>query len=98
MNLSEIQESIENGDFSREENRELDISAFFVDKTPLEDEKTYIVATSDHLQRGHAYLSLAECELIKYHPDFLKDILETHATSIENRKKARKRRIKFPPQ
>ena len=71
------------------------ISEFFINGTSLKDNSVYTITTSDHLQRGHAYLNLAKCELVKYHPDFLKDQLEIYATSIENRKKARKRRYSF---
>ena len=71
------------------------IEEILLNNESLEDEKTYLVTTSDHLQRGHAYNSLADCELIKYHPDFLKDVLEKHALSSINRKLTRTKRIQF---
>lgn len=44
----------------------------------LEDEKIYKVATSDYLQRGTGYTSLANNKNEKYNPEYIRDVLREY--------------------
>ena len=54
------------------------IESISVDGQPLELERWYTVATSDYLQRGSGYRTLARNHNEKYRVEFLRDILELY--------------------
>lgn len=49
----------------------------------LEDEKTYKVATSDYLQRGTGYPSLANNQNERYNPEYTRDVLREYLNKRE---------------
>lgn len=49
----------------------------------LEDEKVYKVATSDYLQRGTGYPSLANNSNVKYNPEYTRDLLRKYLNKRE---------------
>lgn len=49
----------------------------------LEDEKTYRVATSDYLQRGTGYESLANNSKPKHNPEYTRDVLREYLNKKE---------------
>jgi 5'-nucleotidase len=54
------------------------IESISVDGQPLELERWYTVATSDYLQRGSGYRTLARNRNEKYRVEFLRDVLESY--------------------
>ncbi len=54
------------------------IKSISVDGQPLELERWYTVATSDYLQRGSGYRTLARNRNEKYRVEFLRDVLELY--------------------
>jgi len=50
---------------------------------PLDDEKWYSVASSDYLQRGSGYPSLANNRNVAYHPEEIKDVIREYAAQSE---------------
>ncbi|MDM5317146.1 5'-nucleotidase C-terminal domain-containing protein [Fictibacillus sp. b24] len=51
--------------------------------TPLEEEKWYTVATSDYLQRGSGYPSLANNKNEFYRPEEIKEVIKIYANKQE---------------
>lgn len=49
-----------------------------INNTLLDPQQWYSVGTSDYLQRGTGYTDLSNCKHVKYHPDWLRDILEKY--------------------
>lgn len=60
-----------------------DILAVRLKNGILEDEKIYKVATSDYLQRGTGYQSLADNSNIKYNPEYTRDVLREYLNKKE---------------
>jgi len=54
------------------------IESISVDGQPLELERWYVVATSDYLQRGSGYRTLARNRNEKYRAEFRRDVLESY--------------------
>lgn len=54
------------------------IESITVDGQPFETERWYTVATSDYLQRGSGYHTLARNRNEKYRVEFLRDVLESY--------------------
>jgi 2',3'-cyclic-nucleotide 2'-phosphodiesterase (5'-nucleotidase family) len=57
---------------------ELEIESITVGGKPLDSERWYTVATSDYLQRGSGYHTLAHNRNEKYRVEFLRDVLEEY--------------------
>ncbi|WP_456273548.1 bifunctional metallophosphatase/5'-nucleotidase [Bacillus sp. AK031] len=55
------------------------ITHISVGDDPLEEEKWYKVASSDYLQRGSGYPSLANNKNVKYLPEEIKDVIRLYA-------------------
>ena len=62
----------------KNEEGELEIESVTVDGKPLDSERWYTVATSDYLQRGSGYHTLAHNRNEKYRVEFLRDVLEEY--------------------
>jgi len=54
-----------------------------IDGKELEEEKTYRIATSDYLQRGTGYLSLANNCNERYYPEYTRDVLREYLNKKE---------------
>ncbi|WP_225215981.1 5'-nucleotidase C-terminal domain-containing protein [Psychrobacillus faecigallinarum] len=54
------------------------IKTIYLNEIPLEDEKWYLVASSDYLQRGSGYPSLANNRNEQYWAEEIKDIIEIY--------------------
>lgn len=54
-----------------------------LDDGEMEDEKTYRVATSDYLQRGTGYPSLANNTNVRYNPEYMRDTLEEYLKRVD---------------
>lgn len=52
-----------------------------INNTLLDPQQWYSVGTSDYLQRGTGYTDLSNCKHVKYHPDWLRDILEKYLSN-----------------
>lgn len=49
----------------------------------MKDDKVYRVATSDYLQRGTGYTSLANNKNVSYNPEYLRDTLEEYMNRVD---------------
>ncbi|SHI47056.1 bifunctional metallophosphatase/5'-nucleotidase [Lutispora thermophila] len=54
-----------------------------IDGEELEEEKTYRIATSDYLQRGTGYPSLANNCNERYNPEYIRDVLRDYLSKKE---------------
>lgn len=54
-----------------------------IDGEELEEEKIYRIATSDYLQRGTGYLSLANNCNVRYYPEYTRDVLREYLNKKE---------------
>jgi 2',3'-cyclic-nucleotide 2'-phosphodiesterase (5'-nucleotidase family) len=54
-----------------------------LDDGEMEDEKTYRVATSDYLQRGTGYPSLAYNANVRYNPEYMRDTMEESLKRVD---------------
>ncbi|KZE69226.1 bifunctional metallophosphatase/5'-nucleotidase [Fictibacillus phosphorivorans] len=64
-----------------------------VGDTPLDEEKWYTVATSDYLQRGSGYPSLANNKNEFYRPEEIKEVIKIYANKPDFVKRAHVRRF-----
>jgi hypothetical protein len=54
-----------------------------LDNGEMEDERVYRVATSDYLQRGTGYTSLANNTNVKYNAEYMRDTLEEYLKHVD---------------
>lgn len=59
------------------------IKRILIGGNELQDDRVYIIGSSDYLQRGTGYESLASCKLIKYNPEYLRDTLRDYLGKLE---------------
>lgn len=70
------------------------VHAIYVNDSPLEDKTWYTVASSDFLQRGSIYESLANNRNEKYLAEEIKDVIRLYANKVEYIEKAYESRWK----
>ncbi|WP_261129786.1 bifunctional UDP-sugar hydrolase/5'-nucleotidase [Bacillus sp. Marseille-Q3570] len=69
-----------------------EIIAMFIGEEPIQDDKWYTVASSDYIQRGSGYESLANNRNAKYRAEEIRDVIREYAKDpmfLENAKRPR---------
>jgi 5'-nucleotidase len=70
------------------------ILEFYIGERPIEDEKWYSVATSDYLQRGTGYESLAHNRNETYRAEEIREVIKIYANNPDFVEKASVKRFR----